>query len=85
MARASGPRTAAMTLWMLLQVRVCRGGRCWREAGVACHGMRNDPDACLGAACTAMQSVLMMFNGVAILNNDRFLEKCELSQRGEPY
>jgi hypothetical protein len=24
-----------------------------------------------------MQAVLMMFNGVAVLNNERFLEKCE--------
>lgn len=33
-------------------------------------------------ACSPTQAVLMMFNGVAILNNDRFLEKCE-QQAGE--
>lgn len=32
---------------------------------------------CSRAVLLRLQSILMMFNGVAILNNERFLEKCE--------
>lgn len=28
--------------------------------------------------CAAAQSVLLFVNGVAVLSNERFLEKCEL-------
>lgn len=33
---------------------------------------------CHTTPCNLLQAILMMFNSVAILNNDRFLERCEL-------
>lgn len=57
-----------MSLWTLLQVPVMAALREGSQHAAA-------PDQAMHSGC--LQAILMLVNGVAILNNDRFLEKCE--------
>lgn len=70
-----------MTLWTLVEAsRVASGGggggACARPASTA-----NTPR--LSLTGPLLQGALLVANGLAIINNERFLEKCEPCCKGE--